>query len=284
MVAVFGDPAMLLVPALGLAAVTIMVVGLGAPGRPELIVPALAAPPADAFTDAAVLGLVERTPAVGWAARVAAIALRALVFGSVAAVAAARAAGEMPSLAGALRRVARCAPALAFIAALAAAYAWLASGGGPVDPGRDAGVAGTALVGGMLFLPGAFVAAVTDGRGPAGSLRRSGRWVLRRPLGHLGLVAGYALAFGGAIRLALFGEVARPRALPVTLYALVAALVTAVFAAALARRHALLYADAVHRADRPRGGIGPARTARRQPGESATRSKRAGTGAPPPHG
>jgi hypothetical protein len=234
---------MLLVPALGLAVITIAIFALGAPGQPQVLVPAFAAPPADAFADAGVIGLVERSSAATWVARSALAILRGLMFGLVAALAVARATGETPSLAGAARRIARRIPALVGLAALAMGYASMVSGGGRIEAGREAGVAGTALVAGMLFFPAAFVAAVADGRGLFGAIRRSTRWFVRRPLGHLGLIAGYALAFGGTIRLALFGEVAQPRALPVTLYAFVAAFVTTLFTAALARRYTLLYSD-----------------------------------------
>jgi hypothetical protein len=242
---VFGDPAMLLVPALGLAAVTIAIFALGAPGRPEVLVPAFAAPPADAFTDAGVIGLVQRSAGATWVARSALVILRGVLFGLIAALAAARAAGETPSLGAAARRIARGVPGLIALAALAMGFAHTVAGGGQIEPGREAGVAGTALVAGMLFFPLAFVGAVVDGRGLLGAVRRSWRWTTRRPLGHLGLVAGYALCFGGTIRLALFGEVARPRALPITLYAFVAAFVTTIFTVALARRYALLYSDEV---------------------------------------
>lgn len=236
-VAVAGDPLLLLIPAAAVVVWLLVALGLGAPARAEVIVPLLTAPPADSYQDIGIAGLAGLTGAASWIARAVFAAGRTLLFASIAVMAVRRAHGDpagMDSVAAGLRARAG---TFAFLGACSFGYALLVSQQVSLDPGRDASLAATALMAGMLVLPGAFVASATGRRG----LRALGRGIAaRRPLGHVVLVIGYGAAINGLYRLASFGEPGRPRALPMTLYAVACALVTAVFAVTLARRAVLL--------------------------------------------
>jgi hypothetical protein len=92
----------------------------------------------------------------------------------------------------------------------------------------------------VAILVGAFVAAAAD-EAPAGAALRAGlRRLWRRPLGHLALVLLYGFTSNGLYRLASLGEPAIPRAVPLTVYAFLSALVTMGFLLAFARRQVLL--------------------------------------------
>lgn len=234
-VAVAGDPLLLLVPVGAAVTWLLVALGIGAPARAEVIVPMITAPPAGSYQDIGIAGLGQLGDGGIWVAHVLFAAARTMLDATLAVMAVARARGRAaatPAIRAALRERAG---TFAFLGACSFGFALLVSRQVSLDPGRDASIAATALMAAMLVLPGAFVAAAARPR--RGSVRRSGRpFAVRRLLGHLVLVAGYGTAVNGLYRLASFGEPGRGRALPLTLYALVAALVTAVFMAAIARR------------------------------------------------
>lgn len=247
-----GDPASILLPFLVLVVLVLAVLGLGAPGKPEVLVPLVGAPPADAFIDNGTIEMLARAPATRWALRAGFAAARAMAFGLIVAVALRRARAAIPDLREAAALVRSRFRTLAALAVLSSAFALLLLERSGLDSAREAGVAGTALLVGTLFAPGAFLAAAGDGLPLGRALRRGGAWVGRRPLGHVGLVLLYVATLNGLLRLATFGEPATPRAFPLTLYAFVTAFATQVFATVLARRYVLLYAtdaigDAVRR-------------------------------------
>lgn len=231
---------MLLLPVFIFVAAVIVVVGIGAPGRAEVIVPLIVPPPADAFQDLGIIRIAGTTGLASWLVRIVAALGRIGVVALFAALAAQRSAGaaaSIPEARAALRGRGR---TLILLGATSFGFALLVAQRGALDPGRQALVAATALTAGMLVLPGAVIAASTLGAGYWRSLRLG--LAPRRPLGHAAIVIGYSASVNGLYRLATFGEVGRPQALPVTLYGIATALLTAVMIAALTRRYLLLVA------------------------------------------
>ncbi len=229
---------MILVPLIALAALLIAVLGLGAPARAEVIVPLFIAPPADAYQDIGVIGLTGTTGAGAWIARAVFAIVRTAMFALLAGLAVRRASGGAAEIASARKSTAGRWKTFAALGAASFGFALLVSQQASLDPGRDAAIAATALTTAMLVIPGAFVSAAALGTGFWRSLGRG--LGFPRPIGHVGLVIGYAAGLNALYRLASFGEVQRPRALPIALYAAVAALLTAAFTAALAGRYLFL--------------------------------------------
>ncbi|MGH6959839.1 MAG: hypothetical protein ACREE7_05090, partial [Dongiaceae bacterium] len=224
--AVAGDPTLLLVPFLAVVALLLAAVALGAPARAEVVVPILSPPPADSFQDIGVLNAAGIGGTAEWIARALFGLGRTVVFATLAGLAVRRAGGTVRPR----RHV------VALLGSASFGWALWVSQQSSLDPARDSTVAATALAFGMLFLPGAYVAAAEG----AGVVRAIGRgFGAGRPLGHIVLVLAYGAALNGLYRLASFGEPAGGRALPLTLYAFAAAFLTMVFVSALARRAAL---------------------------------------------
>jgi hypothetical protein len=108
---------------------------------------------------------------------------------------------------------------------------------------RDDGAIGTALLFGVLLMVGMFVAAAADEVPSGAAVRRGLRRLVRRPLGHLGLVLLYGAATNGVYRLASMGETGWPRALPLIQYSFVSVLLTTWFLLAFARRQIVVDAE-----------------------------------------
>lgn len=214
-----------------------------------------------------------------WVLRVFFWGLRILLFGTLVALTVDRVRGRAPDLAAALRRVRERLSTLAFLELLsfAAFGATLVLRAGVKEARTDGSIAAALLVG-LLFLPNAFVAAVADDLPAGTALTRSFAWVRHKPLGHLVLVVAYAAALNGLGALATAGETGRLAALPLTLLAFGAAIVTAIFLVAMARRYELLYSDGASVPAAPRSSLravleGPA-PAERSRDRRAARGKR----------
>jgi len=244
-----GDPILVLAPLFFLIALMLLAFALEAPAGPEILVPLVSLPPVDAFTDVGIIGLHDRGTAVTWILRAVALIVRTGVFGIIATLAVQRARGVLPSLGGAARTVWERVRSFGFmeLASFAVFGVTLSLGADLASP-RDDGAIGTALLFGVAVLAGGFIAAA-DGLAGGAAFRRGMRWIRRRPLGHLALVALYGFASNGLFRLAAIGEPGKPRALPMMLYAALSALLTMWAVLAFARRHVLLYAE-----DAPRPG------------------------------
>ena len=209
---------------------------LGAPGRAEVLLPLVSVPPIDAFQDVLLIDLSSRGAIVTWALRVAALLIRAAVQ---------RARGELPSLGDAVAFVRRRFSTLAFLELVSfGAFAVPLSLSADLTSTRDDGAIGTALLFGVLLLIGAFVAAAADERSSWEAIKAGLRRVRRRPLGHLALVLLYGVASNGLYRLVSMGEPGRPRPVPLTLYSLLATVVTMWFLLAFSRRQLVLDAKA----------------------------------------
>ena len=267
---------MLLVPPFLLIALMLFAFALGAPGRTEVILPLISLPPIDAFQDVVLIDLGTRGALATWLLRVLALAIRVAVFGILVRLAVQRARGAAASLGDAVTFVQRRLSTLAFLELLSfGAFGVSLSLSADLTATRDDGAIGTALLFGVLILIGAFIAAAAD-EVPAGAALRTGLRRLRyRPLGHIVLVLAYGFASNGLYRLASNGESGIPRALPLTLYAFLSALLTTGFLLAFARRQVLLEGEPA-----PAGTKAPrtrrARSAKEQvPAPPPTRRRRA---------
>ncbi len=273
--ALAGDPVLLLIPPFILIALMLFAFALGAPGRTEVILPLVSLPPIDAFQDVVLIDLGARGALATWALRVVALAIRIAVFGILVRLAVTRAREKPASLGDAVAFVRRRLSTLAFLELLSfAAFGVTLSLGADLTSTRDDGAIGTALLFGVLILIGAFVAAAAD-EAPAGAALRAGlRRLRRRPLGHILLVLVYGFASNGLYRLASSGESGIPRALPLTLYAFLSALLTMGFLLAFARRQVLLDAEpAPAKPRRPRRERRP--QAPKEPARPRARRRRA---------
>lgn len=250
--AIAGDPVLLLVPPFILIALMLFAFALGAPGRTEVILPLVSLPPIDAFQDVLLIDLGDRGALATWMLRALALAIRIVVFGILVRLAVQRARDRAASLGDAVAFVRRRLSTLAFLELLSfAAFGVSLSLGADLTSTRDDGAIGTALLFGVMILIGAFVAAAVD-EAPAGHALRAGlRRLRRRPLGHVVLVIAYGFASNGLYRVASSGESGIPRALPLTLYAFLSALLTMAFLLAFARRQVILDAEAPPQAPRP---------------------------------
>ena len=235
---------LLLVPPFILIALMLFAFALGAPGRTEVILPLVSLPPIDAFQDVVLIDLGSRGALATWALRVLALAIRVAVFGLLVRLAVQRARGAAASLGDAANFVRRRLSTLAFLELLSfGAFGVSLSLGADLTSTRDDGAIGTALLFGVMILIGAFIAAAAD-EAPAGAALRAGlRRLRQRPLGHIVLVVAYGFVSNGLYRLASSGESGIPRALPLTLYAFLSALVTMGFLLAFTRRQLLLDAE-----------------------------------------
>jgi hypothetical protein len=155
-----------------------------------------------------------------------------------------RARDRAPVLGEAVAFVRRRFSTLAFLELLSfAAFGVTLSLSADLTSTRDDGAIGTALLFGVLLMVGMFVAAAVD-EVPAGTaVKRGVRRVIRRPLGHLGLVLLYGAGTNGLYRLASMGETGWPRALPLILYSFVSVLLTTWFLLAFTRRQVMLEAE-----------------------------------------
>lgn len=252
--ALAGDPVLLLFPPFLLIALMLLAFSLGAPGRTEVILPLVSLPPIDAFQDVVLIDYGARGAIETWVLRGCALAIRVVAFGVLVHLATTRARDRAASLGHAVGFVRRRASTLSFLELLSfGAFAVSLSIGSDLTSTRDDGAIGTALLFGVMILIGAFVAAAAD-EAPAGAALRSGlRRLVRRPLGHIALVLLYGFASNGLYRIASAGESGVPRALPLTLYAFLSALLTMWFLLAFARRKVVLDAEpAPQKTPRPR--------------------------------
>lgn len=237
-----GDPLLLLVPFAAATLGILAVLGAGAPARVETLVPLWSLPPFDAYQDAGSAQLVATSPAGIWAFRAAALFFRAAVFGTLAHLALQRARDVRPDLGEAARWVRRRAGSLLVLELVSFALFGIPlvlAQGSLFGPGRPVSQLGA--LAGQLVLINAFLAAF-DEPGPWAALRAGLRWTGRRPLGHLALALTATAASNGVFWIARAGEVARPRSITLTLYAMLHAVAAAGFLAAFARRYRLLYA------------------------------------------
>ncbi|MFY9588693.1 MAG: hypothetical protein WAT66_14710 [Actinomycetota bacterium] len=243
--ALAGDPVLLLLPPFILIGLMLLAFALGAPGRTEVILPLISLPPIDAFQDVVLIDLGSRGALATWVLRTVALAIRVLVFGILVRLAVQRARDAAASLGDAVTFVQRRLSTLAFLELLSfGAFGVSLSLSADLTSTRDDGAIGTALLFGVLILIGAFIAAAAD-EAPAGTALRAGvRRVRHRPLGHIVLVLLYGFASNGLYRLASSGESGIPRALPLTLYAFLSALLTTWFLLAFARRQVILDGEA----------------------------------------
>ena len=257
---------LLLVPPFFLIALMLLAFSLGAPGRTEVILPLVSLPPIDAFQDVLLIDYSSRGAIETWVLRVAALAIRTVAFGVLVHLAVTRARDRGASLGDAVAFVRRRASTLGFLELLSfGAFAVSLSIGSDLSSTRDDGAIGTALLFGVMILIGAFVSVAAD-EAPAGTaLRRGLRRLVHRPLGHIALVLLYGFASNGLYRIASAGESGIPRALPLTLYAFLSALLTMWFLLAFARRQVLLNAEpAPARAVRARAESPPATASSRR--------------------
>ena len=215
--------------------------GLGAPGRPEVLLPLISLPPIDAFQDVVIVDLGSRGAIATWVLRVLMLLLRTAAFGILLHLVVQRARDRAPVLGEAVAFVRRRFSTLAFLELISfAAFGVTLSLSADLTSTRDDGAIGTALLFGVLLMVGMFVAAAVEGV-PAGTAVKHGlRRVVRRPLGHLGLVLLYGAGSNGLYRLASMGETGWPRALPLILYSFVSVLLTTWFLLAFARRQMML--------------------------------------------
>jgi uncharacterized membrane protein len=218
--------------------------GFGAPGRPEVLLPLVSLPPIDAFQDVVIVDLGARGGPATWLLRVLMLLVRTAAFGVLLHLVVQRARDRAPALGEALAFVRRRFSTLAFLELLSfAAFGVSLSLGADLTSTRDDGAIGTALLFGVLLLIGMFVAAAADEVQAGTAARRGLRRIVRRPLGHIGLVLLYGAGTNALYRLASVGETGWPRALPLMLYSFVSVLVTTWFLLAFARRQMILDAD-----------------------------------------
>lgn len=239
--ALFGDPVLLLTPVFVFIGLMLLAFSLGAPGRPEVMLPLLSLSPIDAFQDVVIIDLTSRADAATWVLRAAALVVRTVTFGVLLHLAAQRARDAVPSLSEAAGFMRRRFSTIGFLELLSfAGFGVTLSLGANLTSTRDDGAVGTGLLFGVWILIGMFVEAALE-EAPAGTAVKRGLGrVFRRPLGHLGLVLLYGFATNGLYRLASMGETGWPRALPLTLYSFVSALLTMWFLLAFSRRQSLL--------------------------------------------
>lgn len=237
----FGDPVLLLAPVFAFIAMMLFAFSLGAPGRPEVVLPLVSLPPFDAFQDLVIIDITTRSDLATWLLRAVALLLRTAMFGVLLHLAVQRARDAAPSLSDAVAFVRRRFSTLALLQLLSyAAFGMALSVGANLTSTRDDGAIATGLLFGVWLLAGFFVAAATE-EVPAGTaVRRGFGRTIRRPLGNLGLVLLYGFATNGLYRLASTGETGWPRALPLTLYGFLSALLTMWFLLAFSRRQSLL--------------------------------------------
>ena len=242
--ALFGDPVLILTPLFFFIVHMLVAFSLGAPGRPEVLLPLVSLPPVDAFQDIIVLDLGSRGDVATWVLRVVLLLVRTATFGILLHLAVQRARDELPSLGTAAAFVRRRAGTLAFLELLSfAAFGVTLSLSADLTSTRDDGAIGTALLFGVLLLIGMFVAAAREEVPASTAVRHGLRRIVRRPLGHLGLVLAYGIGSNGLFRLASLGETGWPRAIPLTLYSFLSALLTMWFLLAFARRQTMLGAE-----------------------------------------
>lgn len=246
--ALFGDPLLLLAPPFLFVALMLLAFGLGAPGRPEVLLPLVSLPPIDAFQDVVIVDVGAHGDVATWLLRGLMLLVRTAVFGVLLHLVVQRARDRAPALGEAIAFVRRRVTTLAFLELVSfAAFGVTLSLSADLTSTRDDGAIGTALLFGVLLLIGMFVAAAAD-EVPAGTaVKRGLRRLVRRPLGHLGLVLLYGAGTNGLYRLASMGETGWPRALPLILYAFVSVLLTTWFLLAFARRQIVIDAETVAR-------------------------------------
>jgi len=239
--ALFGDPLLILAPPFLFIGLMLVAFGLGAPGRPEVLLPLISLPPIDAFQDVVIVDLGSRGAIATWVLRVLMLLLRTAAFGILLHLVVQRARDRAPALGEAVAFVRRRFSTLAFLELISfAAFGVTLSLSADLTSTRDDGAIGTALLFGVLLMVGMFVAAAVE-EVPAGTAVKHGlRRVVRRPLGHLGLVLLYGAGSNGLYRLASMGETGWPRALPLILYSFVSVLLTTWFLLAFARRQMML--------------------------------------------
>jgi hypothetical protein len=121
--ALFGDPVLVLAPPFVFVALMLLVFSLGAPGRPEVLLPLLSLPPIDAFQDVVIIDVAARSDLVTWLLRAAALLIRAAAFGVLLHLAVQRARDRVPSLGEAATFVRRRFSTLAFLELLA--FVWV---------------------------------------------------------------------------------------------------------------------------------------------------------------
>lgn len=278
LVAVLGDPIMILAPFILTAAMILAVLGLGSTGQAQLIVPVVSPPPLDAYQDVGAIQLFAHGTLATWLLRAAFLVLRAGAIAALAGLAIRRARGLVPDLRQALADGVARARTLAGLELVAfGVFASVLVLRASLIEGRNDSSVETALLFGVLFLPTAFIAALADGLAAGPALRRSFAFLRRRPLGHLTVSFGLFAGVRGIERLATAGELGRPPALSTTLLAFLCALLTMVALTALARRYLLLYSDAAVAA---RPSPRPARLLRGPAPAERTRDRRAGRGGP----
>jgi len=241
--ALFGDPVLVLVPPFILIALMLGAFAIGAPGRPEVLLPLVSLPPIDSFSDVVVIDVGAHGDVATWILRALALAVRTVAFGLLLRLAVQRAREEIPSLGAAAAFVRRRFTTIAFLELCSfAIFGVSLSLGADLTSSRDDGAIGTALLFGVAILIGMFVAA-SSGDVPAGAAVRAGlRRLWRRPLEHFGLVIAYGAASNGLYRLASIGEL-NQRSVPVTLYAFASSLLTMWFVLAFVRRQLTLDAS-----------------------------------------
>jgi len=239
--ALFGDPLLILAPPFLFIGLMLVAFGLGAPGRPEVLLPLISLPPIDAFQDVVIVDIGSRGAFATWVLRVLMLLLRTAAFGILLHLVVQRARDRAPALGEAVAFVRRRFSTLAFLELISfAAFGVTLSLSADLTSTRDDGAIGTALLFGVLLMVGMFVAAAVE-EVPAGTAVKHGlRRVVRRPLGHLGLVLLYGAGSNGLYRLASMGETGWPRALPLILYSFVSVLLTTWFLLAFARRQMML--------------------------------------------
>ena len=237
----FGDPVLLLAPLFMFIALMLIAFALGAPGRPEVLLPLVSLPPIDAFQDLVIIDLTSRSDPATWLLRAVALVLRTVAFGVLLHLAVQRARDAVPSLGEAVGFVRRRFSTLGFLELLSfAGFGVTLSIGADLTSTRDDGAIGTGLLFGVWLLIGMFVAVGLEDAPAGAAVKRGIGRVFRRPLGHVGLVLLYGFATNGLYRLASMGETGWPRALPLTLYSFVSALLTMWFLLAFSRRQSLL--------------------------------------------
>lgn len=269
-----GDPILLLVPLVEVVALTLLVLAVGAPGEPEILLPLVSLPPVDAFQDVGMVDLVAGSEVWTWVLRGLFLVVRVYAFGALAALAIERARGGAPAVRTALARVRERRSTLLFLELVSfGAFGSVLVLRSSLPEARADDSVGAALVFGVLFLPTAFLAAVADGLPAGRALRRSFLWMRRRPLGHLVVSIGYVAALNGLYRLTVAGAIGRPTPVATALFAFAVAFVAMLFLTGLARRYDLLYSE---------GSVAEWTAARRAtgkekaPAETRARGKRAG--------
>ncbi|MCI0346066.1 MAG: hypothetical protein L0221_11585, partial [Chloroflexi bacterium] len=100
--ALAGDPLLILAPLFAAVGLMLWAFALGAPARPDVLMPLVSLPPVDSFLDVGVIELTDRSAVEIWALRIAALVIRTIVFGLFVIVATQRARGTLPSLSDAV--------------------------------------------------------------------------------------------------------------------------------------------------------------------------------------